>query len=131
AARQGQPIPTLCRRVRNLESVKARGVVNKELALAFLANVFSLEKDIDRAIEPVSVRNIRAIEPALIAKLLDRKRQQLLINLEAKVNLPPLNIFLRQMLGVVASSEVFSGPGSGKPAIVGDSLHEAWHPGAT
>src|SRR5215475_3464457 len=35
------------------------------------------------------------------------------------------------MLGVVASSEVRSGAGSGKPAIVGDSLHQAWHPGAT
>ena len=89
--------------MRKLESVKARVVVNKQLALAFLANVFSLKKNIDRAIEPVSVRNIRTIKPALVAKFLDRKRQQFLINLEAKINLSALDIFLRQMLGVVAS----------------------------
>src|SRR4029450_13437267 len=91
----------------------------------------SWENDHPSPKAPVPVRNTRAIKPALVAKFLDRKRQQLLINLEAKINLPPLNVFLRQMLGVIASSEVFSGTGSGKPAIVGDSLHEAWHPGAT
>src|SRR5262249_27061770 len=43
---------------RKLGTVKARGVIDKELALAFLTDVFSLEKEIDRAIESIAVRNI-------------------------------------------------------------------------
>src|SRR5262245_3719466 len=35
------------------------------------------------------------------------------------------------MLGVITSPKVCSGAGSGKPAIVGDSLYQAGHPGAT
>jgi len=32
-----------------METIKARRIIDKELSLAFLADVFSLEKDIDRA----------------------------------------------------------------------------------
>ncbi len=74
-ATRSDPIPILFKLVRDIESIKARGVIDKELSFAFLAKVFSLKKEIDRAVEAVSVGNIRAIEPALIAKLLDRKRE--------------------------------------------------------
>src|SRR5215813_13303197 len=95
AAKSLRPALALFNLVRNLKTVKACGVIDKELALAFLTDVFSLKKDIDSAKEPITVRNIRTVEPAFVAKFLDRKRQQFLINFEAKVNLPPLNIFLR------------------------------------
>src|SRR5262249_22677171 len=94
AAKSLRPTLALFNLVRKLEPVKARGVIDKDLALAFLTDVFSLEKDIDRTIESIAVRNIRAVEPALVAKLLDRKRQQFLVNLEAKVNLPTFDVFL-------------------------------------
>src|SRR6266478_2667798 len=126
-----RPDPILFKLVRNIEPIKARGVIDKELSFAFLAKVFSLKKEIDRAVEAVSVGNIRAIEPALIAKLLDRKREQFLVNFEAKINLSAFDVFHRQMLGVVAPPEVFSGAGAGKPAVISDSLHETRHPGAT
>src|SRR5215468_12719622 len=94
AAKSLRPALALFNLVRKLETVKACGVIDKELALAFLTDVFSLEKEIDSAIEPIAVRNIRTVEPAFVAKLLDRKRQQFLINLEAKVNLPTFDVFL-------------------------------------
>ena len=72
----------------NLQPVKARCVINEQLSLALLADIVSLEEDIDRAVEAVAVRDIRAINPALVAELFDGERQQLLIDLEAEVNRP-------------------------------------------
>ena len=46
-----------------LEPVKARCVINEQLSLALLADIVSLQEDIDRAVEAVSVRDIRAINP--------------------------------------------------------------------
>jgi hypothetical protein len=37
--------------------------------------VFSFVKDVDRAVEAVSVRNIRGINPALVTELFDGERQ--------------------------------------------------------
>ena len=55
--------------------------------LALLADIVSFEEDIDRAVKAVSVRDIRAINPALVAELFDGERQQFLIDLEAEINL--------------------------------------------
>src|SRR5437867_13117809 len=54
-----------------LNSVKARGVIDEQLLLALLADIVSFEEDIDRAVETVSVRDIGAINPALVAELFD------------------------------------------------------------
>jgi len=69
----------------NLETVKTRGVIDKQLSFTVLVNVFSLEKNIDRSVEPVSMGNIRAIQPALVAKLLDGKGQPFFVDFETKV----------------------------------------------
>ena len=66
--------------------------------LALLADIVSFEEDIDRAVEAVSVRDIRAINPALVAELFDGERQQFLIDLEAEVNLSALDVFLGKCL---------------------------------
>ena len=58
AAKSLRPTLALFNLVRKLETVKARGVIDKELALAFLTDVFSLGKNIDCTIEPIAVRNI-------------------------------------------------------------------------
>ena len=55
--------------------------------LALLADIVSFKEDIDRAAVAVSGRDIRAINPALVAELFDGERQQFLIDLEAEVNL--------------------------------------------
>ena len=64
-------------RLQLFEPVKARCVINEQLSLALLADIVSLEEDIDRAVEAVSVRDIRAINPALVAELFDGEREQL------------------------------------------------------
>lgn len=115
-------LPKLSRSVVHLETVKTRRVVDAEFALALLADVFSLEKNVHGTVESVAMRNIRTIKPALVAKFLQCKRQPLLIDFEAKVNLSPLDVFLGQMLRFIASSKIFPGAGSGKSAIVRDSL---------
>jgi hypothetical protein len=43
------------------------------------------------------VRDIRAINPALVTELFDGEREQFLIDLEAEVNLSALDIFFRPM----------------------------------
>ena len=55
--------------------------------LTLFADIVSLEENIDRAVEAVSVRDIPAINPALVAELFDGERQQFLIDLEAEINL--------------------------------------------
>ena len=52
----------------------------------------------DRAVKAVSVRDIRAINPALVAELFDGERQQFLIDFEAEVNLSALDVFLGKCL---------------------------------
>ena len=59
----------------NGKPVKTRCVIHEQLSLARLADIFSLAKDIDRAVEPIAVRDIRAIDPALVAELFDGERQ--------------------------------------------------------
>ena len=82
------------------EPVKTRRVIDEQISFALLADVFSLKEDIDRAVEAVSVRNIRAINPTLVAELFDGERQQFLIDLEAEVNLSALDVFFGQILPV-------------------------------
>jgi len=55
--------------------------------LTLFADIVSLEENIDRAVEAVSVRDIPAINPALVAELFDGEWEQFLIDLEAEVNL--------------------------------------------
>ena len=57
------------------EPVKARCVINQQFSLALLAEIFSLQEDIDRAIEAVSMRQFRAVNPTLIAEVFDGERQ--------------------------------------------------------
>jgi len=76
----------------------ARGVIDEQFLLALLADIVSFEEDIDRAVKAVSVRDIRAINPALVAELFDGERQQFLIDLEAEVNLSALDVFLGKCL---------------------------------
>ena len=63
------------------EPVKARCVINEQPSLALLVDIVLFEEDIDRAVEAVSVRYIRDINPALVAELFDGERQQFLIDL--------------------------------------------------
>jgi hypothetical protein len=58
-------VVSLFKHVRNIERIKARRVIDKERALAFLPDVFFFEKNIDHTIARVSARNIRGIYPAL------------------------------------------------------------------
>jgi len=81
-----------------LNSVKARGVIDEQFLLALLADIVSFEEDIDRAVETVAVRDIGAINPALVAELFDVKREHFLIDLEAEVNLSALDVFLGKCL---------------------------------
>ena len=99
--------------------------------LALLADIISLEEDIDRAVEAVAVRDIRAVDPALIAELFNGKRHQFLIDLEAEVNLPALDVFLGPMLTGVTSMKIDSCPRPGKAAVFFDALDKRGHPGAT
>lgn len=80
------------------EPVKVRGVINEQLSLALLADIVSLEEHIDRAVDAVSVRDIRAVNSALVAELFDGERQQFLIDLEAEVNLSAPDVFFGPML---------------------------------
>src|SRR5207247_8168572 len=105
-----------------LEPVKARCVINEQLSLALLADIVSLEEDFYRAVEAVSVRNIRAVNPALVAELFDGERQQFLVNLEAEVNLSALDVFFRQMLALVTPVKIDACPRSGKAARVVDGV---------
>jgi hypothetical protein len=77
----------------NGKPVKTRCVIHEQLSLARLADIFSLAKDIDRAVEPIAVRDVRAVHPALVAELFDGEGQEFFVNLEAKVNLATLDLF--------------------------------------
>ena len=79
--------------LRNSEPVKTRCVIDEQLSLARLTDIFSLEKDIDRAVEAIAVRDVGAVHPALIAELFDGEGQELFVNLKAKVNLAALDVF--------------------------------------
>jgi hypothetical protein len=50
------------------EPGKARCVIKEQLSRAVLADIVSLEENIDRTVEAVSVRDIRPINPALVAE---------------------------------------------------------------
>ena len=52
------------------------------------------------------MRDIGAINAALVAELFDGKREHFLIDLEAEVNLPPLNVFFGQMLALVTPVKI-------------------------
>src|SRR6478752_3207699 len=41
------------------DSIKARGIVHQYFPLAFLADILSLEKNIHRAVETITVRDVR------------------------------------------------------------------------
>src|SRR6266542_1756481 len=114
-----------CARCLFCEPVKVRCVIHEQLSLALLADVCSLQEDIDRAVEAVSVRDIRAVNPALVAELFDGERQQFLIDLEAEVN-PSA-----PMLARVTSVKINSCPRPGKAAIFFNPLHQRGYPGAT
>jgi hypothetical protein len=51
------------------EPVKARCVITEQLSLALLTDIVTLEENINRAVVTVSVRHIRAVDPALVAEL--------------------------------------------------------------
>jgi len=68
------------------------------------------------------VRDIGAINAALVAELFDGKREHFLIDLEAEVNLPPLNVFFGQMLTLVTPVKIDACPRSGKAARVVDGV---------
>ncbi len=57
------------------EAVRARSVINEKFSLALLADIVSLEKNIYRAVEPVSVRDVQAVNPALVDDLFDGERR--------------------------------------------------------
>src|SRR6185295_18738206 len=90
-----------------------------------------LEEDIDGAVEAVAVRDIRTVDPAFIAELFDGEGQQFLIDLEAEVNLPALDVFLGPMFAGVTSMKIDSRPRPGKAAVFFDALHQRGYPGAT
>jgi hypothetical protein len=46
------------------------------------------------------VRDIRAVNPALVAELFDREREQFLVDLETEVDLPAFDVFFGQMLAL-------------------------------
>ena len=71
-----------------------RCVIDKQLSLALLADIVSLEEDIDGAVETVAVRDIGAVNPALVAELFDGERQQFLIDVEAEVDSAAPNLSL-------------------------------------
>ena len=67
-----------------LEPVKSRCVINEQLSLALLVDIVSFEEDIDRAVEAVSVRDTRTVDPSLVAEHFDGERQQFLIDLQCR-----------------------------------------------
>jgi hypothetical protein len=85
--------PPASRLITNSEPIKPRCVIDEQLSLAHLADIFSLEKNIDRAVEPIAVRDVGAVHPALVAELFDGEGQEFFINLEPKVNLASLDVF--------------------------------------
>jgi hypothetical protein len=62
------------------------------------------------------MRDIQAINPALVAELFDGEREQFLINLEAEVNLSALDVFFGQMLTLVTPVKINSRPRAGTAA---------------
>src|SRR6185295_20258067 len=91
---------------RRLEAIKARVIIDHELLFRAVAQIFSLEENIHRTVEPVPVRDIGAIEPAIIPKFLNGERQQLFIHLEAEIDLSPFDILLRPQLSLIASVKI-------------------------
>ena len=98
-----------------LEAVKPRGIIDEQLSLAVFTDIVAFDKHIDRVVQAVSVRNVGAVNPALVAELFDCERQQFFIHLEAEINLAALDVFLGQTLPGVAAVKINPARAPGKP----------------
>jgi hypothetical protein len=73
---------------RNRKTVESNHVVHEQLPLGLLGDISSAGKDIHGIGETVSMGDIGTVQPTAVSEFIDGIGQQLLVHLEAKIDLP-------------------------------------------